>query len=335
MLKHNHLVVTSLLLFSLAFFYCFAGDGGIDVAVNSTYNDLVSLFLEFREFEEVEIINGVPDYTAAAMDEQKRGLKTFQSRLAAFDIKDWPVSQQVDYHLVRAEMNGLDFFHRVLRPWSRDPLYYMPNQGGSVFRMNGLSSLRWTRLPLSNDRLPDFRITLQAILAIYEQAKENLRDVPEDFANRAINFIDREADNYHNLAARLAEHHPELVPDAEQAANAVIDYGKWLEDNKSSMTGLAGIGVENYNWWLKNVHLFPYTWEECMTIVQHEYSRIITFLELKENRNRDLPPLEIADTELEYYRRLDIALNNVVTFLHDEEILDSSRLVGPRRLQRS
>ena len=329
MLKHNHLIIISLLLFNLAFYYCSAGDGGIDVAANSTHEDLVSLFLEFRDFQEVEILNGVPDYTAAAMDEQKRGLKTFQCRLAAFDIKDWPVSQQVDYHLVRAEMNGLDFFHRVLRPWSRDPLYYMPNQGCSVFRMTGLSRLRRARLPLTSDRLPDFRIILQAVPAIYEQAKENLRDVPEDFANLAIHFIDREASNYHNLAAQLAEYHPELVPDAEQAANAVIDYGKWLEDNKSNMTGPAGIGVENYNWWLKNVHLFPYTWKECMTIVQHECSRIITFLELEENRNRDLPPLEVADTEKEYYRRLDIALNSVVAFLRDEEILTVPDWLNP------
>ena len=51
---------------------------------------------------------GVPDYTPASMKAQWRGLKQFQDRLANFNIVSWPVSQQVDYHIVRAEMNGLE-----------------------------------------------------------------------------------------------------------------------------------------------------------------------------------------------------------------------------------
>ena len=71
--------------------------------------------------------------------------------------------------------------------------------------------------------------------------------------------IDREVGRYDNLANSLAEHHPDLIPDVERAADAVTNYGKWLEDNIGKMTAPAGIGIENYNWWLKNVHLFPYT----------------------------------------------------------------------------
>jgi len=311
----------SFTLAGLLLFYCTAEKRDSGVPGSNNYSDLVSLFNEFREFQHIKIIDGVPDYTDDAIEEQKRGLKTFQYRLAAFAIREWPVSQQVDYHLVRAEMNGLDFFHRVLRPWSRDPLFYLPNQGGSVFRMIGLPRLRRIRLPLTDERLPDFRKALQTVPEIYDQAKGNLNDVPEDLANLAIHYYKREASIYRNLATRLAEHHPKMIPDAERAGDAVINYGEWLEDNKHNMTGSAGIGIENYNWWLKNVHLFPYTWEECMTIVQHEYSRIITFLKLEENRNRNLPTLEVADTAEEWYRRLDKALNDVVEFLRDEEIL--------------
>jgi len=44
-------------------------------------------------------------------------------------------------------------------------------------------------------------------------------------------------------------------------------------------------------------------------------------LKLEENRNRHLPPLKVADTAEEWYRRLDIALNYVLEFLREEEIL--------------
>ena len=55
--------------------------------------------------------------------------------------------------------------------------------------------------------------------------------------------------------------------------------------------------------------------------MEHKYNRVVTFLKLEENRNRNLPELEVADTEEEYYRRLDSALNFVLEFLRDEEIL--------------
>ena len=47
------------------------------------------------------------------------------ARLAAIDSTQWPVEQRIDYELVRAQMNGLDFDIRVLQPWARDPAFYM------------------------------------------------------------------------------------------------------------------------------------------------------------------------------------------------------------------
>ena len=67
----------------------------------------------------------MPDYTAAAMAAQQRELAAYQRRLAAIDPSGWPVRQQVDWHIVRAEMNGLDFDHRVLRPWANNPAFYV------------------------------------------------------------------------------------------------------------------------------------------------------------------------------------------------------------------
>ncbi|MEO0248236.1 MAG: hypothetical protein ABIN58_01595 [candidate division WOR-3 bacterium] len=90
---------------------------------SDSYDDLVSLFKEWREFVKPAVVNGVPDYSPAAMKAQKERLPTFQKRLAAIDPSPWSVAQQVDYHLVRAEMNGLDFDHRLLHPWSRMPFF--------------------------------------------------------------------------------------------------------------------------------------------------------------------------------------------------------------------
>ena len=68
--------------------------------------------------------DGAPDYTAETLARKYSELAAYQARCAAIDPSQWPIAQQVDYQLVRAEMNGLDFDLRVLKPWARDPAFY-------------------------------------------------------------------------------------------------------------------------------------------------------------------------------------------------------------------
>ena len=32
---------------------------------------------------------------------------------------------------------------------------------------------------------------------------------------------------------------------------------------------MSGVGKDNYTWYLQNVHLVPFTWEEEVTIMRH------------------------------------------------------------------
>src|SRR3546814_16688939 len=59
------------------------------------------------------------------MTAKAAALPGWQARLAAIDPAGWPVEQADDYLLVKAEMNGMDFDQRVLRPWARDPSFYV------------------------------------------------------------------------------------------------------------------------------------------------------------------------------------------------------------------
>ena len=81
----------------------------------------MTLFQQWREFEHPVMKNNVPDYSASAMAAKATALPRWRKRLDAIDPKSWPIEQQNDYKLVKAEMNGLDFNLRVLRPWARDP----------------------------------------------------------------------------------------------------------------------------------------------------------------------------------------------------------------------
>lgn len=95
-----------------------------DSAADESYDDLVALFGEWRKFEHPPLREAVPDYTAETFRRRHSELKFYRDRLAAITPQNWPIAQQVDYHLLRAEMNGFDFNIRVLKPWARDPAFY-------------------------------------------------------------------------------------------------------------------------------------------------------------------------------------------------------------------
>src|ERR1044071_6573578 len=90
----------------------------------SSYQSLASLFSDWRPFNHPAIVKGRPDYSAAAMAKKAEELAAFRARLKAIDTSGWSTEQKNDYLIVEAEMNGLDFFLRILKPWQRDPNFY-------------------------------------------------------------------------------------------------------------------------------------------------------------------------------------------------------------------
>jgi len=273
-----------------------------DVAIPNTHTELVSLFREFRGFQKPKLVDNVPDYTPSAMAEQHRGLKKLKKRLAAMDVSDWQVSQQVDYHLVRAEMNGLDFYHRVLKPWRRDPVFYLFSQGGAGPAAYGRPKLGQLPLP-SKD---------QTVL--------KKSHASGDLALIALYFLKDEILLYENLGDQLRGTHPGLLPAVEDALAAVKAYGVWLDENKASMTAPAGLGKENYNWYLKNVQLVPYTWDELWPSLNREYEHAITALKIEENKNRNRAPLKRVASNKEYHSRWQSTEKFLTRFVQENEI---------------
>ena len=328
--KHVCLAVV-ITLFPCIFFFASCGtreETPATVSEGGSYQKLLALYREWREFQKPDIQDSVPDYTAAAMEKQHIELKTLQDRLAAFNIEGWPVSHQVDYHLVRAEMNGLDFDHRVLRPWSRNPCFYavyysspsdVPALEGP-WKYGTLCLWKYD-FPLSEEDLVQFQLEIRAVPKMLEQAKINLVEEAKDLWFLGIRLKQKESTFLGNLAQRLAEQHPELVADVESAKAAVEVFQAWLAEKQKTMKAPSGIGIENYNWYMKNVHLIPYTWEEQVTIIERELARAFSSLKLEEHRNRKLPKLEPPQSREEYQLRFDETVEYFMNFLKNDEIM--------------
>lgn len=333
----------------IVFLACFLSVGVADVrAASADYDELVVLFEEFRDFQEAEISNGVPDYSPAAVKEKYKGLKQFQKRLLRLNVEDWPISQQVDYHLVRAEMNAVEFHHKVMKPWARDPGFYSmaggdagpvinaPEFFGPIFEIlgpvlfgRGGPEGQEETLQLSDVQAAEVHATLKAIPDLYEQARENLTEPAADLAEFAIRNIGEEAEMYLMMAELFDDQHPAAAQDARNAAESIRRYVNWLEDDKHKMTKYSGLGKENYDWWMRNVQLSPWGWEDSNRIIHTEYDRVITFLKLEEHRNRNLPSLDVARSQRDWQRNLRQALHHVTDFLREEELMTIDGWVDP------
>ena len=300
------------------------------------YEDLVTLFGEWRAFQKPRIVDGVPDYTAAAMAVQRARLPEFQRRLQAIEPKGWPVPRQVDWNLVRAEMNGLEFDHRVLRPWARHPGFYVmvvpeqsdtPAKEGPAFA-GALETWRYT-FPLPAAEVGPFGVKLRAIPRVLEQARTNLVEDARDLWIVGIRRHREQATLLADLAKRLAPDHPDLAKDAESARQAEDAFRAWLEAKLREKRGPSGVGIENYDWYLKNVHLVPFTWRDEVTLHERELGRSLAHLALETQKNRALPILEPIATAEEWQRRLPAEVAAYVRFLGDKQIVTVKDYMEP------
>ena len=305
-----------------------AGCAPGDVPVEADYQDLVALYHEWRALEQPVFVDDVPDYSATAMAQQHRELAVLQARLAVMDTSGWSVAEQVDHHVVKAEMNGLDFGHRVLRPWARNPAFYtmiFPSQS-DVPAHEGPVVHDWIDLwtydyPLSPDAAAELAARIQVIPGLLQQARSNLVEDAQDLWKGGVRAMRGQSADLARLAERVAGTDADLDASIPLAIAATDDFRAWLLSELPIRTGPSGVGVENYNWYLKNVHLVPYTWEDAVAHMRRELARSQASLLLEEHRNRMLPQQTRIATAEEYDRRFNAAVTEYIAFLGDNEIL--------------
>jgi len=290
----------------------------------STHQQLVSLFAEWRAFNHPQIVHGRPDYGAAAMAAKATGLASFKQRLASIDTNGWSASEKGDYRLVEAEMNGLDFFVRVLKPWSRDPGFYQTifpemsdvpaHEGPSAEPNIDLYKYKW---PLSKTDDAQLTELISAVPALLADAKVNLADSQAHdlwaygdraFTGQAKALADLEAGTLtlNDLEGRrtvsLNGASPELKAAVRAARLASEDFAAWVKAEAPKRTGPSGVGKDNYNWWLKHVLLSDFDYDQQVELMQRELDRALASLRLEELRNRNAPPIKEISDPAEYKR---------------------------------
>ena len=303
---------------------------------DKTYEELLVLFEDWREFESPPLLDGAPDYTAETTARRHRELSTYQARLESFDIENWPVGQQVDWHLVRAEMNGMDFNIRVLKSWVRDPAFYTsiwtaqsdtPAHEGPTH--HALVELWTYEFPLNPQAEARLSAQLKTIPPLLQQARINLTGNARELWVAGIQNLRDQEVALAELAATTKTNGDDFRAALANARAATTGFIEWLETQSPSKTGPSGIGKENYTWQLRNVHLVPLSWEEEVALLQRELDRAVSMLVLEEFHNRKLPPLVPISSPEEYEQRAEQAVIKFSEFLRNEDILPEYDYIEP------
>jgi hypothetical protein len=309
------------------------------IVLASTHDDLVELFQDWRAFESPPLLDGAPDYTAERFEARQPEYLALRARLDAFDIGDWPVPEQVDWHLVRAEMNGYDFNRRVLKPWARDPAFYktiwtyrsdVPAHEGPTH--HAVVELWTYEFPLSAQEEERLISELAVIPPLMKQAQKNLIGNARDLWVTGIRDVRDDLENLERLEQRAGDS-AKLRAAIARAYSATLELAEWLQQEAPGKTGPSGIGKDNYTWYQQNVHLVPLTWEDEVRLLQRELDRAWSSLKLEEQRNRDLPPMKAANSPEEYEEKALEAVDRIMRFLEEQEIVTVADYMKPALLE--
>ncbi len=98
-----------------------------------------------------------------------------------------------------------------------------------------------------------------------------------------------------SLASSTTLNPDKLNSACERASDALEKYQQQLKQKLPTLPQQTALGRDAYIWFLRNVALMPFTPEELLAMGKQEWNRAVAFEAYEKNRNKDVPPLKIAD----------------------------------------
>lgn len=305
--------------------------GDAQAQSDAGWDDLVALDSELSTLSRPHRQNGVPQFGPGAMASRAQSITDVQAGLASLDATNWSVSGKVDYLLVWAKANGMEFEHRVTRPWQRDPILYLDQ----------VRRVPYTDLPLTGEAASRWRESLEAVPELLRQAEANLDDASGELAGLAIFHLDNfdgvgQGQPYRDeppggtiawfadLCERVGESQSQDAQACEAALQAVVGYRDWLVAERPGMRSSAGIGSDNLEWYFRNVRLLPYGVTDIVLLGEREFHRYRAAYEIVRNRNARLPELELTRSAEQHEARTREAERQTLALIREQELLTLS-----------
>src|SRR5205809_1300358 len=267
----------------------------------------------------IERPGGTRNWSAAAIDKQRKELAEFAARWKKIDVKGWPVPKQVDYKLIGSALSRVDWELDVNPRWKRDPTFYIAQTLTPVVEALTVPG------PYDAARSREILTRIDNIPAILQQGEANLTNPPAPFAMVAIQALENIRPRLHQMATALLTSttlkEQELNGATDRAADALEKFRQQLQEKLPSLPKETALGRDAYVFFLKKVALMPYSPEELLAMGRQEWSRAVGFETYEANRNKKVPPLKIADNIDNWIKDAAAKELQVREFLESHDIL--------------
>jgi hypothetical protein len=259
-------------------------------------------------------------WSASSVARERQELAAFEARWKKLDPSRWPIAQQVDDRLVGSALSRVHWELDLNRRWQRDPTFYLDQT------LTPVLTVLLPPPPFDEARSHELILRLGNVPSILEEGEVNLQDPVGPFAKLAVDslaviraelqVVARDVGPLMSGSDREA-----LAPGIERATVALESYRAWLEKRLPQMTQRVTAGRDAYEYFLKNVALYPFTPEQLLEMSHQEWARAVVSEQFEQQRNRDVEELKRFTTLDEQIARTAQAEASIRSFLSNGGIL--------------
>ncbi len=261
-----------------------------------------------------------PDWSAAAVAEQRKTLAMFEARWKSLAGTPQTVSEKVDYRLMGSALARVNWELDHVAAWRRQPHFYVAQALTPVFEV------LLPPPPVESARVEQVIRLLDNAPAVLAAGQANLDDMRGPFVDAALGQIAIVPDSLRQMARGLEPHadaaqRKRLNAAVERSVKAFAAFGRYLEGRRGALRAETAVGAESYQYFLSQVALYPYTADQLALMGRQEWTRSVLFEELERNRNAGVADLPIGASIDAVTSRLASDERDVRTFLRDKNLL--------------
>ncbi len=271
------------------------------------------------------------DFRMASVLAARHHLKALLDSVKATPTSTWTKDDRVDWLLFRTQLEGADFFGRVLEPEESDPQVYINEAANGVF-----SLLKKDYAP-HRTRALAATARLEQVPGLLTVARANLTHPVRLFARLAIKAARGGDDLYTGSVMTLADslsgaERARLIKARDAALHAIHVFADWLEQREPTMPEWKPMGEARYNYLLKYVLLLPYDASQIAMLGEVELARYRGLEAMLKDPSYASPdparsghiPADQAEFLAAYQARLD----EIVRFLNNRQLVTIPPYIG-------
>ncbi len=268
-----------------------------------------------------------PDWSAAAVAEQRKTLAAFEARWKSLAGTPQTVSEKVDYRLMGSALARVNWELDHVAAWRRQPHFYVAQALTPVFEV------LLPPPPVESARVEQVIRLLENTPAVLAAGQANLDDMRGPFVDAALGQIAIVPDSLRQMARGLEPHadaaqRKRMNAAVERSVKAFAVFGRYLEGRRGALPAETAVGAESYQYFLSQVALYPYTADQLALMGRQEWTRSVLFEELERNRNTGVAYLPIGASIDAVTSRLASDERDVRTFLRDKNLLTVPEWAG-------